>query len=474
VHITKDGGELGAADAGLFGTYCQQAMVLRQPSLAVKYCSLMPPHLLAFVHNLALDDVPDRVRDRTGVMLADMAAVCAGGRPAPSARIAVEHAAAVHPGDAATALLDSSRLGAVGAAFANGVLANVLDFDDGHRLTKGHPGAVIIPAALAVAQSVDSSVDEFLAAVIVGYEVAVRAGIALHARDPAYHASGAWGAVGAAAAGARLLELDDDATLAALGLAEYHAPIAPIMRSCAEPAMTKDACAWGAALGVQSALLASRGFTAVRPEFLDAPLDDLGSRWCIEELYVKAYPCCRWSQGAIAATLQARTADGFDPREVRRVTVRTFAAAAGLATVIPATTEEAQYSLAWPVACALAHGGFSAADVLGPFADPLTHALFSQVAVEVDPGFTAVFPARRLSSIEVELRDGSVLSAGPLEAPGEPDDPALPDLVSAKIADLIDPARDLSPLPEAPALGSLSAPQLLGLLCSVRSATALA
>ena len=105
--------------------------------------------------------------------------------------------------------------------------------------------------------------DQLLEAVVVGYEVAIRAGIALHARDPAYHASGAWGAVGAAAAAARLL-VSTGATISALGLAEYHAPIAPMMRSCAEPEMTKDACAWGASVGVSSALLAARGFTSVR------------------------------------------------------------------------------------------------------------------------------------------------------------------------------------------------------------------
>ena len=91
--------------------------------------------------------------------------------------------------------------------------------------------------------------ERFLAAVAVGYQVAIRAGVALHARDPAYHASGAWGAVGAAAAAASLLALPADAVRDAIGLAEYHAPIAGIMRSVAEPAMTKDACGHGAWLG---------------------------------------------------------------------------------------------------------------------------------------------------------------------------------------------------------------------------------
>ncbi len=279
--------------------------------------------LYEFIAELTIDDVPGSARERLTLLLADMAAVCAAGRPVPACEIAAEYAQSLNPAAQATALFDGRRVGVAGAAFANGVLANALDFDDGHRLTKGHPGAVIIPAALAVGQLVDASELEFLTAVVIGYEVAIRAGIALHRRDASYHASGAWGGVGAAAAAARLLGLDRTATLAALGLAEYHAPIAPIMRSCAEPQMTKDACAWGAFLGVTSSMLAARGFTSVRAEYLDEPeLDDLGARWLLEELYVKAYPCCRWSQGAIAAGLAAADGRPFDAASIKRVRVQ--------------------------------------------------------------------------------------------------------------------------------------------------------
>lgn len=201
--------------------------------------------------------------------------------------------------------------------------------------------------------------------------------------------------------------------------------------------MTKDACAWGAALGVESALLAARGFTSVRGEFADVRelLDDLGDRWRLEELYVKAYPCCRWSQGAIAAVLAGTGGRTLAPEEVRRVSVRTFAAADGLAKVLPETTEEAQYSLLWPVASALARGRFGVAEVLGPFTDPAVRAMFERIEVEVDPELTAAFPARRLTAIQIELESGERLAAGPLQAPGEPEDPAMPALVATKLRD---------------------------------------
>jgi 2-methylcitrate dehydratase PrpD len=388
-----------------------------------------------FVVDFALDDLPADARARLALLTADLAAVCVSGRAAPAAQIAADHAGEVYGGTEAALLVDGRRVGVIGAAFANGVLANVLDFDDGHRLTKGHPGAIVIPAALAVAQRTDASPRELVEAIVVGYEIAIRAGIALHDRDHSYHASGAWGAVGVAAATARLLGLDLAATGSALALAEYHAPIAHIMRSCAEPRMTKDACAWGAAVGVESALLAARGFSGVRGEFMDAGevLDDLGARWRLQELYIKGYPCCRWSQGAIAAALAATGGRPLAADDVRQVTARTFEAADGLAKVIPESTEEAQYNLVWPLARTLVSGRFGVTEVLGPFRDDAVDAMFARVRVEVDPAMTAAFPARRLTAVEIELTSGEVLAAGPLEAPGEPDDPQLPELVAGKV-----------------------------------------
>lgn len=417
-----------------------------------------------FALGLRWDDVPAAVQAHTRLLVADLAAVCVAGRPAPASLLAADYSTAVHPADEATALLDGRRVGAVGAAWANGVLANVLDLDDGHRLTKGHPGAVIIPAALAAAQLADATTEDFLAAVVVGYEIWIRAGVALHARDDGYHASGAWGGLGAAAATARLLGLGADETRHAIGLAEYHAPIAHIMRSVAEPAMTKDACAWGASVGVSSALMAAAGFTAVEAEYLQTDAGDLGATWRLEELYVKAYPCCRWSQGGIRAALDATGGRPFAPDEVERVVIRTFAAADALAKLAPTTTEEAQYNLVWPVATVVATGGFTVTDVLGPWDDAAIATLAGRTEVVVDPALSGAFPARRLTAVELHLRDGRRLAAGPLEARGEPGEPGWADVVREKVTALVDPECDLAPSWPA-TLGAATPGELLALLC---------
>lgn len=390
--------------------------------------------MIDFVLDLAWSDVPAGIRSRITSLLRDFIAVSFAGRVTPTAQIAADYAVGQHAGEAATLLVDGRCASAPGAAFANGVLANALDFDDGHRLVKGHPGANVVPAALAVAEQTGARPEELLAAIAVGYEVAIRAGIDLHGRSTEYHASGAWGALGAAAAAVRLLGLDERQARHSLGLAEYHAPMAPVLRSVADPAMTKDACGWGAFIGVSAALLAQNGFTATSSELLErGQATDVGERWCVGDVYVKKFPCCRWSQPAIEASLTLRAETDLRPGEVVRVSVRTFAEAAVIARRPPTTTEEAQYSLVWPVAVALAHGDFSVGHVLEPgLSDPLARDLLSRIEIEVEPTFSSAFPARRLATVTVEMSGGLSSSSSPTEPPGEADDPHWADIVDAK------------------------------------------
>jgi 2-methylcitrate dehydratase PrpD len=396
--------------------------------------------------------------------VADCLAVALAGRPAPASQIAADHARSSYGDGEATLLHDGRRTTPVGAAWANAVLANALDYDDGHRLTKGHPGAMVLPAALALAEARDASLEDLLAAVVVGYEVAVRAGVELHRRDSSYHASGAWGAVGTAAAAARLCGLDAAATRHALGLAAYHGPIAPIMHSCADPAMTKDACDVGARIGVESALLAARGYTACASALVEDLAPDLGSRWAVEEIYLKEHPCCRWTQGALRCALSIQSEHRLDPAAIEQVTIRTFAAADGLSKLMPAATEEAQYNLVWPVATALAKGRFGVAEVLGPFDDAEVARLVERSRIVIDPQLDELFPARRLTALEVTTAAGT-FAAGPHEPSGEPDDPDWAQIALAKVDEHVAPARESAGEPPLEArLGGLGLGALVATL----------
>ena len=82
--------------------------------------------------------------------------------------------------------------------------------------------------------------------------------------------------------------------------------------------------------------------------------DDLGSNWRIFEQYFKAYPVCRWAQPPVQAVMDLRAEHGLTSEDVERIEVVTFHQSLRLATRRPTTTEQAQYSTAFPVA--VGHG----------------------------------------------------------------------------------------------------------------------
>lgn len=307
---------------------------------------------------------------------------------------------------------------------------DALDAHDGHRLTKGHAGVTVVPALLAVGdEAARCDGAEFLTRLVLGYEIATRAGIALHRTAADYHTSGAWNALAAAAIGARALRLDDGQTAHALGIAEYYGPRSQMMRVIDHPTMLKDGSTMGAMAGVSAALLAAAGFTgAPAITMTDAAVadiwNDLGQRWRIEEHYVKAYPVCRWAQPAVEAVLTLARTEGFAPEQVHRVCIHSFTEAVRLTTRRPDSTDAAQYSLPFPVAAALVHGRLGVAEIEGPgLADPRVLALSEAMELVEEPDYVRRFPAERWAHAVIELDDGRVLKSPPCPARGDPEAP---------------------------------------------------
>lgn len=417
-----------------------------------------------FVHELGIDDVPTEVLAQARRCLIDLVGVAASGSTTALSRIVRDHVARHLPGSAGVAplLFDRRWVSHAGAAWANAATIDAMDGHDGHRLTKGHAGAAVLPAALsALGDKPGATVDDLLVALVVGYEVANRAGIALHGSAPEYHSSGAWNALGAAAVAGRGLGLGEDATEHALGTAEYHAPRAPMMRCIDHPSMVKDSSGWGACAGVSAALLAESGFTGAPSELLTtvpAVWEDLGNRWTMLEQYLKPHPVCRWAQPAVEGVL--RILPRMGPWDgIRSVEVTTFAAATSLARGIPATTEEAQYSLPFPVAIAAVHGTVLPKIIAQPEkADEKVLGLSGAMRVRESAEMTAQFPATREAEVAVVLQDGRRLCSGRVTAPGDPQQPLSADEVTQKFLEFT-----------GPVLGRAAADRLLRCLESWKS-----
>jgi len=439
--------------------------------------------IAGFIHTTSFEDLPPDVVSTIQRCCLDLLGVAVAGRTTDLSRITTAHARRYFGAteDPADIMFTGTTASAVGAALAGGMTVDAFDAHDGHRLTKGHAGAAVVPAVLAVLSSLEragrrSSGRDLLAALAVGYEVALRAGIALHSSVSDYHTSGAWNALGVAAAVARLLRLDVETTRHALGIAEYHGPRSQMMRCIDHPTMVKDGSGWGAMVGVSSALLAESGFTGapavtVESERTATHWRGLGAGWQLLQQYFKPYPVCRWAQPAVQAVSDLIAAHRIAGERVAGVEVLTFHEATRLAGHTPRTTEEAQYAIAFPVAAMLVRGRLGAEEIApAALQDPAILALSRRVVLRESERYSRAFPAERWAEVTLTLTDGSVLRSVPTTAIGDPENPLSDLAVRQKFARLcagLLPLQDVVALEDAvDALADAGEPaaRLLGLL----------
>lgn len=306
-----------------------------------------------------------------------------------------------------------------GATLINTLAANELDVDDGNRLAEGHPAAVVLPAAIAAVEEQGGTIGDLLDAFLPAYEIAVRTSMAMHEWIGMHTGSGSWGAVGAAAAVAKTWELDSETAVDALGIAEFNAPITPVMRSVARPAgsFTKDGIGWGGFVGYMAASLAQEGFGGsgtlydeIEHEGLDPSyLDSLGDRYHILEGYYKPYPACRWTHPGIDAVAELAGEYDLDPAAIEAVRVYTHPKGAELGETRPQTASEAEYSYPFIIAQAIRNGGsIRPADLQRAARDnPETLALADMISLHVDPEAADRYPEESLARVEIDVGAGS-------------------------------------------------------------------
>jgi 2-methylcitrate dehydratase PrpD len=382
-----------------------------------------------FVVGLSWDQTPADARRAARMALLDTLGAALVGTETPVSRIAAEVAATSWPGDTCTILLHGRRASAAGAAFANAYAANAIDIDDCALYTKGHPGAQIIPTALALSEALGLSGARLLTAIVVGYEIAHRAARIWHATHDVYQACGSWGSMACAAVASHLMRLDETQTRHALGVAEYHAPNLPMMRDIDHPAMVKHGVGWGAMNGILSADLAQRGFTGI-PSLFDFEsyqdwVADIGDHYVMADgLAWKRYACCAWDHALILAADQLMTAHDFAVKEIDHVVVETFHEAMRLGTDLPTTTEEAQFNLAWPLAAFIVDGEVGPDQMLAPaLARQDIRDLARRVTVVEKEELTRRYrlacrgdpEGSYVSRVTIRLRDGRAFASGPVE-----------------------------------------------------------
>lgn len=316
------------------------------------------------------------------------------------------------------------RLTNVGAAFANSASVCALDFDDGHRAARGHPGAAVIPAALATAADRTVDPDDLVAAIIAGYEIATRIAAAQNPENIKSRQSGLWAGYGAVAAASSIRGTHPDCLAHAMAINGVWAPNQAANGSSGYSKLTgnhaKEGIPWSVVTGLTALELAEAGYTGPE-DILDHTshfdveriTNGLGQHWEILGTYFKPYSCCRYIHPAIDAAIDLMQSQRLEPKDVLSVKVHTFQWAQRLQNKIsPENLIEVQYSLPFCLAVAIRHGPSALApideSVLG---DREVHSIAGSVTLVVDDCIDQKFPAETLARVTLTTPSGDVTSA---------------------------------------------------------------
>lgn len=403
-----------------------------------------------FALRTGFQDIPEAAVERAQDLILDLLGVGAAAHAMPASRIGLETAVRLFSaggGDTrARILFDNRTASLAGAAYAGATQIDSLDAHDGFSRAKGHAGCGLLPGVLAFGErSPALSGQDFLAAMVLGYEIACRAGVALHGTTSDYHTSGAWVALAVAALGVRLSNPDAATLRHAMGIAEYHGPRSQMMREIDNPTMLHDGSGWGALAGVSAAELALAGFegapaVTIEDTAAETYWTDLGRVWLTLQQNIKLFPVCRWAHAPIQAVLQLRNENALTPDDIAGIEVFSFHEATRLARDIPETTGKAQYSISYPVAAALVFGQVGPREVSGEtFTDADVARLVAVTKVDECDECNANFPEDRLGRTVVTTRDGRRLDSGIVRAPGEASNPIARDGIIEKYRTLTHP-----------------------------------
>ena len=301
-------------------------------------------------------------------------------------------------------------------------MSHLLDFDDNGF---SHPTATILPAALAAGEFADASGEEFMVAMVVGWETFERISRSGRdyertARKSGIHPTSIYGCPAAAAAASKLLELSEEQTEVALGLA-----------CSAAGGLTEQFGTWGkgtqagnaARAGVMAAMLAKKGYIGARTVIegkhgllsaflgdgnfnIDLIEEQPGGTWAIEApgLNIKRFPACGGTQRGIAAALELREQIVMDPQDIERIDVTgSESLFHSLHIDIPSRGFEGKFSLRFCIAAAFADGDAT-------LQRPIIKELMQKIDITVVPGGFEAGVKRYTTPVAVHLKDGSTAS----------------------------------------------------------------
>jgi 2-methylcitrate dehydratase PrpD len=393
---------------------------------------------------LTMDQLPPQVIAKVKIGLLDFLSCAFEARDLPWGCQAIRMASAAN--GPATVIGTPVHTSPSEAAFANATLGHGLVREDMHTGAVSHLGVVIFPALLALAQRQKVSGSDFILGAVCGYEIGAAVGRAIMDQEMVrrFRPTGITGPLAGAVAGSRLLVLDENATISALGFAAnatgglnewpycggdemfFHPGFAARNAVTAVELASLGARASESALDGRAGLFAGLNKTECIPRvapFSGGPLEILS-------VYYKPAPACNYAQTACQAALALATQEGFRSSDVESIVVKASAAALGYPGCDYAGPFErilqAKMSIQYCVAATLARGAIEESNY-HLLDDPELNRLARMTKLEIDPEFTAAYPGAQGTEVIVGMRGGRILRK-------KLDDviPATPDQIRAR------------------------------------------
>jgi len=346
------------------------------------------------------------------------------------------------------------------SALANGTSSHSIEMDDVHNESSLHPGVVVFPSALAASEMAAASGKRFILAVVLGYEVMIRLGSALGPENSykrGFHPTGTCGTFGSSIASAKILGLQEEKILNAMGISGSQA--AGSMEYLAQGAWTKPFHAgWAAHSGMVAALLSKEGFIGPhsilegRDGFLHAysngadpakVLEGIGSGFQILRTSVKVHSCCRYMHPPIDAVLKIVNENNLRPEQIKKVKVGVLKAGAQLIAepvenkYNPQSIVDAQFSMPFGAAAALLNGkaGLNEFQPAVIRSQPVRE-MMRKIECTVDPELERTFPKQWRATAEI-LTEGEKSYSTTVEYPkGDPENPLSWDELKERFHDL--------------------------------------
>lgn len=394
--------------------------------------------LAHFAADLQYDDIPPEVMRRAEDLFVDWVGSALSGKVGRPVQAIESVAREVGPTEGrAEVLLSRRKTTSVFAAMVNAASSHFMEQDDVHNGSVFHPGAVVFPTVLALAQDRGISGKEMMTAAVAGYEVGIRVGEFLgQSHYKVFHTTGTAGTIAAAVAAGRAINLPPEKMQHAIGSAGTQA--AGLWEFLKDAANSKQLHTAKAAFdGTLAALLSEKGFSGAKQILEGAKgmgvglsqdadpvrlTDRLGERWATIETSFKFHASCRHTHPAADAFLSLIQQHQLNADQITAVTTRVHQGAIDVLGQVdePKSVHQAKFSMGTVLGLLAVYGKAGVYEFNECFREDQVQAFRRRVSMVLDPEVDALYPQRWVGKVTITTADGRELAARVDEPKGDP------------------------------------------------------